>query len=355
MDAAALLQGIVAIPSVSGQEQLLSDHLTSLLEAEGFDLHRQGPNLWFEVGTEGPRLLLASHLDTVPPCDGWSSDPLKPWWVKERLFGLGANDAKGCVAAMVLAAVALRAKAPKGIRIVFAFTAEEEVGGRGILELLPLMGPLDAAVVGEPTGLRICTAQRGMLILKCSAKGEAAHVAHPHLGDNAIHKAARDIMKLGTLRFEPHVLLGETRAQVTTVSGGRARNQVPDLCEFFVDLRTTPNLDPAAVTERIAGELESDVTVHSDRYRAVATPAGEPLVIAALFAAGKKGGVGSPTTSDWAFLAHLPTVKAGPGDTHRSHRPDEWLSLPELLGGAAFYEKLARQYAHIATQEVHHV
>ena len=354
MSDAALLQTIVSIPSISGQEQLLSDHLSELLEAEGFEVHRQGPNLWFELGVEGPRLLLVSHLDTVPACEGWSSDPLKPWWVKDRLFGLGANDAKGCVAAMILAARALRARAAQGIRVVFAFTAEEEVGGKGILELLPVLGPLDAAVVGEPTGLRICTAQRGMLLLKCTAKGEAAHVAHPHLGDNAIHKAARDITKLGTLRFEPHVLLGETRAQVTTVAGGRVRNMVPEACEFFVDLRTTPNLNHADVTAQIAGELESDVAVHSDRYRAVSTDASQPVVLAALFAAGKQGGVGSPTTSDWAFLAHLPAVKAGPGDTHRSHRPDEWLSRAELRSGAAFYEKLVRQYALIATQEVHH-
>ena len=355
MHEAALLEAIVAIPSSSGHEQLLSDHLSETLKAEGFEVHRQGPNLWFELGSAGPRVLLVSHLDTVPACEGWSADPLKPWWVKDRLFGLGANDAKGCVAAMVLAAKALRAKPAPGARAVFAFTAEEEVGGKGILELLPALGQLDAAVVGEPTGLRICTAQRGMLLLKCTAKGEAAHVAHPHLGDNAIHRAARDITKLGALRFEPHVLLGETRAQVTTVAGGRVRNQVPDACEFFVDLRTTPNLNHAAITARIAGELESDVAVHSDRYRAVATDPSQPVVLAALHAAGKQGGVGSPTTSDWAFLAHLPTVKAGPGDTHRSHRPDEWLSLAELRSGAAFYEKLVRQYANIATQEVHHV
>ena len=349
MEPAELLQGLVAIPSVSGSEQAVSDHLAGLLEAEGFQVQKQGPNLWFEVGTQGPRVLLASHLDTVPACAGWSEDPLTPWWVGDRLFGLGANDAKGCVASMVLAAIALRAEAPAGVRAVFAFTAEEEVGGKGIQELLPALGALEAAVVGEPTGLRICTAQRGMLILKCTAIGEAAHVAHPHLGDNAIHKAARDITRLGELRFEPHLLLGETRAQVTTVAGGRARNQVPDQCEFFVDLRTTPNLDHAQLTTQLKGELESEVAVHSDRYRAVATDATQPVVRAALAASGNQGGVGSPTASDWAFLAHLPAVKAGPGDTHRSHRPDEWLALAELQGGAAFYEQLVRTYG-----ELHH-
>jgi len=355
MDPAALLQSLVAIPSVSGAEGPLAEHLASFLAGAGFQVRRQGLNVWFELGVTGPRLLLVSHLDTVPPCAGWSADALQPWWSGDRLYGLGANDAKGCVTALVLAALALRDEAATlGVRAVFAFTVEEEVGGKGMRELLTGLGPIDAAVVGEPTGLRICTAQRGMLILRCLARGEAAHVAHPHLGDNAIHKAARDVIRLEAMRFEPHVLLGETRAQVTMMAGGLARNQIPDACEFFVDLRSTPNLDHAEITAQIAAELESEVTVHSDRYRAVATDPAQPVVRAALAASGNKGGVGSPTASDWAFLAHVPAVKAGPGDTHRSHRPDEWLTLAELQGGAAFYTKLVREYALSIPQEAHH-
>jgi len=96
------------------------------------------------------------------------------------------------------------------------------------------------------------------------------------------------------------------------------------------------------------------VTVFSDRYRPVATDPGQPVVRAALAAAGTRGGTGSSTASDWAFLDHLPAVKAGPGDTYRSHRPDEWLALGELQAGAAFYEKLVLNYAAMARQETHH-
>jgi len=348
-----LLQSLVAIPSVSGNETAIADHLAGLLTEAGFDLHRHGDNLFFELGQRGPRLLLVSHLDTVPPCEGWSADPLKPWWAGDRLFGLGANDAKGCVTAMVLAALALRDQSC-GARVVFAFVAGEEVGGKGIQELVPVLGQLDAAVVGEPTGLTVCTAQRGMLILQCRARGESAHVAHAHLGENAVHKAARDIARLDALRFEPHLLLGEARAQVTVVQGGLAKNQVPDLCEFVVDVRSTPNLDHAALTAQITAELESEVTVFSDHYRPVATDANQAVVRAALTAAGTQGGTGSATASDWAFLGHLPAVKAGPGDTYRSHRPDEWLSLGELRAGAAFYEKLVLTYAQLASRESHH-
>ena len=142
-----------------------------------------------------------------------------------------------------------------------------------------------------------------MLLLRCVAKGTSAHVAHAHLGENAIHKAARDIARIDALRFEPHLLLGEARAQVTLVAGGRATNQVPDQCEFTVDVRSTPNLDHAQVTARITAELESEVTVFSERYRPVATAPDQPVVRAALAAAGTRGGTGSappPTGRSWA-------------------------------------------------------
>ncbi len=218
----------------------------------------------------------------------------------------------------------------------------------------PKLGRLDAAVVGEPTALEICNAQRGMLILRCVAHGEAAHVAHAELGDNAIHKAARDVARLAAMQFPPHPVLGATRAQVTQISGGRARNQVPDACEFFVDLRTTPNLNHAKLTAEIAAALESEVIVHSDRYESVATDRAEPIVQAALAAAGKSAPVGSATTSDWAFLRGVPAVKAGPGDTARSHRPNEYLLLSELEAGARFYRDLARSYFSLMTREAAH-
>ncbi len=339
----ALLQRLVATASVSGQEGPIADLVQGLLAERGIAARRDGNNLWFELGQGGPRLLLNSHLDTVPPCAGWGGNPWESAWAEEQLVGLGANDAKGCVAALLWTAFELAAAPPRGTA-VFAFTAEEESGGQGMAVLRDRLGPLDAAVVGEPTGLQVCAAQRGMLILRCVAKGQGAHAAHAQLGENAIHKAARDIARLELFRFEGHPLLGASRPHVTQIGGGLARNQVPDTCEFFIDLRTTPNLDHAELTRFFASQLESDVHVHSDRYLAKATETAEPVVQAALAAAGAVGPVGSATTSDWAFLGELPTVKAGPGDTHRSHRPDEYLLRAELHKGAAFYRALIDGY-----------
>ncbi len=341
MNAGELLESLVNVPSVSGGETELANRLHDSLGQEGFRVQREGDSIWFTIGQEKrPHLLLVSHLDTVPPCDGWSGDPFKLRREGEKLIGLGANDAKGSVAAMILAARNLECEGA----VTFAFVVEEERGGDGIRAVKPKLEPIDAAIIGEPTSLEVCHAQRGMLMLRCVAHGESAHVAHSHLGQNAIHKAARDIERLAAMGFEPHHLLGETRAQVTEIKGGLARNQIPDRCEFFVDLRTTPNLDHRETTEQIRSALESEVIVHSDRYVSVATDESEPIVQAALTAARKSQGIGSVTTSDWAFLKGIPAVKIGPGDTHRSHRPDEFLFVSELEAGARFYRSVVKHY-----------
>jgi acetylornithine deacetylase len=350
MTPAQILESLVSIPSPSTNEGAVADWITSLLQEQGIAVQRSINNLWFEVGSGGPRLLMNSHLDTVPPCAGWETDPYHPKWQDDRLYGLGSNDAKGCVTAMLCAALQLAEAKPLSGTAVFAFTAEEEIGGQGIATILQDLGPLDAAVVGEPTNLQACGAQRGMLILKCIAHGRSAHVAHAGIADNAIHKAARDISKLASMSFPGHTLLGAAKAQVTQLTGGLTRNQVPDSCEFFVDLRTTPNLDHQALAADLASQLESEVIVHSARYLPKATNADQPILKAALKANGNRGPVGSHTTSDWAFLGDLPTVKIGPGDTHRSHQPNEYLTRAELGAGVECYLNLIQTYFEAAAK-----
>lgn len=342
-----LLERLVATPSVSGDERRIADFVARHARAFGADVRRDANNVWFAIGAgTGPTLMFASHLDTVPPCAGWDTDPLKPRWSGDRLVGLGVNDAKGAVTAMLALAESLIGSPDRiGGRIVFALTAEEETGGaHGIASVLDAIGAVDAAVVGEPTALEACTAQRGMLILNCVAHGISGHVAHGHAAVNAIEIAARDIATLAAWEFPEDALLGRTRAQVTQVSGGLARNQVPDRCEFFVDLRTTPNLDHETVVAELSAALESEVTVHSARYRPRRTGDDVAIVRAALAANGKTTPVGSSTTSDWAFLDGVPAVKLGPGDTLRSHRPNEYLTTGELADGIRVYGALARRY-----------
>lgn len=355
MNAAQLLEFLASIPSVSGDEAKIANDLSAILSEEGFRIEREGNSIWWTLGKgERPHLVLLSHLDTVPPCAGWNSSPFEPQIENGKLIGLGANDAKGSVAAMIMAGREIQRGDFEG-SVTFAFVADEERGGEGIRAIKPKLDQIDAALVGEPTGLQVCTSQRGLLILRCTAHGKAAHAAHAHLGQNAIHKAARDIARLAAVKFDAHEGLAATRAQITQINGGLARNQVPDCCDFFVDLRTTPNLDHAAVIAEISARLESEVTVHSHRYEPVATDASELVVRAALEVANAAAGVGSATTSDWAFLKGIPAVKVGPGNTNRSHRPNEYLLLSELEAGAAFYSRFVHTYFRMAAMEVAYV
>ncbi len=340
ISAAEFLKAIVAIRSISGEEKILANVLESFLKEQGFIPQRVGNNIWFTLGSNsGPTLLLNSHIDTVPPNASWVSDPFKPEWKESRLTGLGANDAKGAVTAIIFAALRLKKEDFEAGRVLVALSCEEETGGQGLGTILSQLGPLDAAIVGEPTGLRVVSSQRGLLILKCTARGVSGHVANAQMlgTENAITKASRDILKLEHLDLPSHPVLGAMKAHVTQIQGGLKRNQIPDHCEFYVDIRTNPGSDHTALTQLIQSHLESEVMVHSDRYSPKWTDPQHPIVGAALKAAKKEAPTSSATTSDWAFLKNIPAVKVGPGDTFRSHRPDEYLLLSELEEGIRFY------------------
>ncbi|MFQ5845921.1 MAG: M20/M25/M40 family metallo-hydrolase, partial [Planctomycetota bacterium] len=227
MSVVELCRDLVRIPSVSGTEEecvaLLRDRLRD------FDPRVSGRNLYAVRGTGSRTLLLNSHTDTVPPSDDWTLDPHAAAVRDGRIYGLGANDAKGPLAALV---VAFRtAEVPAGARLVLAATCEEETGGDGLGALRPELPPLEAALIGEPTGLEVCCAQRGMLRVRVTARGRRAHAARPWQGQNAIHQASRDIQALRRLELPaPHPLLGPATLEVTVISGGVKVNVVPPAC-----------------------------------------------------------------------------------------------------------------------------
>ncbi len=342
----------VAIPSVSRAEGPLAEAVAADLAAAGLTVQRQEHNLWSTIGDRPrPRLLFNSHLDTVPPGSGWSHDPWEPQLRDGRLSGLGANDAKGCVVALVEAFLrlhaALRAGQSLGGTVVLALTAEEEISGQGLGVVLPQLQPLDAALVGEPTGLVPMTAQRGLLVVKGRARGRTAHPANtsPDAADNAILTAARDLLALRDFHWGPaHPLLGRCHAHVTRIEGGFANNVIPDVCEFTLDIRTTPCETHAALCARLTSALRSELRVHSDRLVPVETPGDAPIVQAVRRALPDAAPAGSPAMSDMVFLTGVPAVKIGPGQSARSHTPDEYVLEGELHAGADAYERIARAF-----------
>ncbi len=350
---------LVSIRSVSRQEHAAADFVATVLRQAGLEVQRAGNNVWCEVGdAPRPRLLLNSHLDTVPPGNGWSADPWTPRREDGRVIGLGANDAKGCVTAMIAAATRIGAAIQRGTRfggtLVLALTAEEEISGQGLATILGHLRPLDAALVGEPTGLTPMIAQRGLLVLRGIARGHTRHPANTPLetADNAIQNAADDLRRLRDFDWGgAHPLLGRCHGHVTRIGGGVANNVIPDACEFTLDIRTVPTETHAALFDRLRAALASELVIHSERLEPIETSPDTPIVQAVLRALPGSKPAGSPAMSDMVFLRGVPAVKFGPGQSVRSHTPDEYLTDVELQAGADAYERVALEYMRSVSRE----
>jgi len=353
----ALHAALTATPSVSGDEGALAALLGERLARHGILPLRLGSSLLATLGS-GPLLLLDTHLDTVPPGPGWTRDPWEVRREGERIHGLGANDAKASVAAMVAAFLAFR-EAELPFTLALALVEAEETRGTGTEAVLAELARRGlspaAAVVGEPTGLDIAVAQKGLLVLELVARGDACHAAHAReLGaENAARRLARDLVALEAIDLGPdHPRLGAVTLEPTALRAGTARNVVPAEASAVLDVRTTPAVAPRSVVERVARAVASEVRVLSDRLVPRETSEDSTLVAAALAARPAARLYGSATLSDLVFMEGIPAIKCGPGSSARSHTADEFVLASEILDGARFYARLVGAWAEAALAPV---
>ena len=341
---------LVATRSVSGEEAAIVDFLVEYLEKEGIRAERLGNSLLAFRGRppgEAPLVVLNSHVDTVPAAPGWTRDP---WLVEEidgKIYGLGSNDAKAAVAAMTTAFLALPDDLP--FTVALALAEGEETRGIGSERLageLKSRGLEPAAViVGEPTRLDLAIAQKGLLILELVAHGDAAHAAHARrLGArNAVKALARDILALEDVDLGPeHPQLGCATCEPTLLKGGTARNVVPAEASVVLDVRTVPGEPYEDLIGRLRARVEGEIRVLSDRLKPCGTEENSAVVLAARATRPEARCYGSPTLSDWVYFREFATIKVGPGDSDRSHRPDEYVTRDELAAGARFYGDLLK-------------
>ena len=353
-----LHRALVARRSVSGEEGGLLAELADFLAARGARVEAVGGSLVAWAGAppgSAPLVVFDSHVDTVPPAPGWTVDPFAALRVESaegtRVVGLGSNDAKAAVAAMVAALLAAPAL-DLPFALALALVRGEETRGEGTAEVVAelarrALAPA-AAVGGEPTGLDVAIAQKGLTVLELVTRGEAAHAAHARaLGaPNAIAALARDLVALAGVDLgaeDPR--LGRATLEPTLVSGGSARNVVAAEARAVLDLRTVPAEAPEALVGRLAAAVGGELRVVSDRFRPLATDPGAPLVGAALRARPAARCYGSATLSDLVFFGGVPAIKVGPGQSERSHRADEFVLESELAEGAAFYRRLLEELA----------
>lgn len=331
------LKRLIATPSVSRDESAAADIVEAQMVEMGFQPHRKGSNVWaeaWECDESKPTILLDAHIDTVRPNAQWVRDPFTPTVEGDRLYGLGSNDTGGSLVAM-MAAFSRLATTEQPYNLIMLASAEEEVTGvNGVRAILPELGKVDFAIVGEPTGMNPAVAEKGLLVLDCVAHGVAGHAAREE-GVNAIYRALRDIEWFRTHRFERvSPLLGPVKMTVTGVEAGTQHNVVPAECRFMVDVRVNEYYQNVEMVELIRAAVECDVTPRSTHLNSSAIALDHPAV-ERLVAEGRKP-FGSPTMSNQAVMPFT-TLKLGPGDSARSHTADEYILISEIAEAVGVY------------------
>ena len=340
-EAVSLLKQLIAIPSFSRDEEGTADLLEQFLIGKGVKIHRKLNNIWafnkyFDASR--PTILLNSHHDTVKPNPGYTRDPFEASVEDGKLFGLGSNDAGGCLVSLIAVFLYFYKQADLSYNFCLATTAEEEISGVNGLELIiPELGPLDFAIVGEPTGMHLAIGERGLMVLDCVAHGKAGHAAREE-GENAIYSAIRDIEWFRSYKLPlESALFGPVKMSVTIISAGSQHNVVPAECKFTVDVRVTDAYRNEEVLEIIRQHVKCSITPRSVRLKSSKIGEDHPIVQAGI-ALGRTT-YGSPTTSDQVLL-DIPSLKIGPGDSARSHTADEFVYVDEINEGIELYIKM---------------
>jgi len=344
-DAVKLLQKLIATPSFSKEEDKTADIIGAFFSEKNIATNRLLNNVWavnkyFDENKQ--TILLNSHHDTVKPNPQYTKDPFSPVIEDGKLFGLGSNDAGGCLVSLITAFCHFYETENLKYNIVIAATAEEEISGvNGIESVLSSLPKIDLAVVGEPTLTNLAIAEKGLLVLDCTATGKAGHAAREE-GENAIYKAMLDINWFQNFQF-PKIseTLGQIKMSVTSISTeNKAHNVVPAVCNFIVDIRVTDAYTHEEILETIKQHVQSVVQPRSMRLRSSKIDKSHPLVLAGI-KLGKQT-YGSPTTSEGALIP-APVLKCGPGDSARSHTADEFIFLKEIEEGIDIYIRLLEE------------
>lgn len=338
---------MIAIPSFSREETAVCDFMEEWMRSRSLDsigeqypIRRIGNNLILEQKGRGdgrPVLLLNGHIDTVKPAASYTRDPFEATVEDDVLWGLGSNDDGGSVVSLLAAYLRL-VETKQPYRLVYAATAEEEVCGTGGIEkIFPEVGEIALGVVGEPTKMQMAIAERGLMVLDCTAVGKSGHAARNE-GVNAIYEALTSIEWFRTWQF-PRVsdYLGPVKTTVTMVNAGTQHNVVPDKCTFVVDVRPNGMYSNIELLNLIKEAVPCEVKERSTRLNSSHIDPDHPVV--------KRGldlgltAFGSPTCSNQT-LCPFTTIKIGPGDSARSHTADEYIRISEIREGIDIYIKL---------------
>ena len=354
-EAIALLKSLIETPSFSSEEDQTALLIENWFTQNNIPFERENNNVWAfnkYFDKNKPTLLLNSHHDTVKPNQGYTKDPFKAIVEDGKLFGLGSNDAGGCLVSLLATFVHFYSNENLPYNIVMVASAEEESSGKkGLNSVLKHLPELECAIVGEPTLMQLAIAEKGLLVLDVIVKGTASHAAHNN-PDNPIYNAIPVIEWFNSYQFEKiSEVLGPVKMTVTQISAGKQHNVVPAECHLVVDIRVNDCYSNQEIIDTVSpptreGGVKKEtqevfVTPRSMHLNASSIPVNHGLVQAGI-ALGRTT-YGSPTLSDQSVLS-CQSLKLGPGETLRSHSADEFIFINEIEEGIQLYIKILTDF-----------
>ena len=340
-NAISLLKNLIETQSFSSEEENTAKLIEGWFSEHEIPFKRTKNNIWAtskHFDESKPTLLLNSHHDTVKANKSYTNDPFNPIEEDGKLYGLGSNDAGGCLVSLMVTFLWFYEQQDLKYNLILAATAEEEISGaNGIACIKEILPDIDFAIVGEPTEMNLAIAEKGLLVLDIYVNGTSGHAAHKN-NDNAIINAVPDIEWFKNYQFNKvSNILGEVKMTVTKINAGSQHNVVPDSCHFVVDVRVNELYSNKEIYDIIKENIKGEVKARSFRLNSSSISDNHPIVIAGLELG--KLTYGSPTISDQALL-NCHSIKIGPGKSSRSHSANEFIYLKDVKEGIELYKNI---------------
>ncbi|MGH1385835.1 M20 family metallo-hydrolase [Kordia sp.] len=343
--AISLLKKLIETPSFSSEEEGTAAHIENWFQHYKIPFKRTKNNIWatnLHFDENKPTLLLNSHHDTVKPNNGYTKNPFEAIIEDGKLYGLGSNDAGGCLVSLIATFTYFYKQPNLHYNLVIVASAEEESSGEnGLNSVLSIIPKVDVAIVGEPTLMQLAIAEKGLVVFDAVVKGTPSHAAHPNT-DNAIYNTIDVLKWFQEFTFKKtSSVLGDVKMTVTQINAGKQHNAVPANVNLVVDVRVNDAYSNKEVVEILQKEAPcAEIIPRSLRLNSSAIPEKHPLVQAGIKLGRKM--YGSPTLSDQAVLT-CPSLKLGPGDSTRSHTADEFIYVHEIEKGIELYIKILEE------------
>jgi len=344
-DAKELLKDLIETPSFSSEEKDTAILLEKWFKNYDIAYKRTKNNVWATnkyFDESKPNLLLNSHHDTVKPNKGYTKDPFKAIVEDGKLFGLGSNDAGGCLVSLLACFTYFYSKKNLNYNIIIVASAEEESSGPdGLNSMLSIIPEIDVAIVGEPTQMHLAIAEKGLVVFDAKVKGTPSHAAHPNK-NNAIYNTIDVLNWFKDFQFErKSPVLGNVKMTVTQINAGQQHNAVPSEVDLVIDVRVNDKYSNEEIAKILKKKSPCDsIEARSLRLNSSSIPLNHELIKAGI-ELGRET-YGSPTLSDQATLS-CPSLKLGPGDSTRSHTADEFIYLEEIEEGVKIYIGLLKR------------